>query len=136
MPLPNFLKLFTGAKMSSLEFEKLKNKINVAKATIVHQTLEITKKDAKIADLQAEIKGLRLAEPAVSVGDADYAELSKGLDEVFAETPCLRPIEEPVADATAFAPATTPAEPAPTPVAATIPTDVSYPGTDHPRNEA
>lgn len=146
MPLPNFLKLFTGVKMSSIEFEKLKNKIEVAKATIVHQNALIAEKNGQLDQLQAEVNGLRAASPAA--GEADYAELSKGLDEVFAVTDSLRPAAtEPTAlavDAAAFAPAaTTPGSPSgdaklaePAPATVSAPTDVSYPGSDHPRNEA
>jgi hypothetical protein len=65
----------------SAEFEKLKNKIEVAKAVIKHQGTVI-----------AELKTALAAVPAPSlVTDVDYAELAKGLDDAFDASEVLTP---------------------------------------------
>jgi hypothetical protein len=86
-----FLKLFTGAKMSNVEFDKLKNKVAVAAATIAHQ-------NTVIADLNAKLAAVPAPVPApVEVTDADYIALGKTLDDVFAATPLLAPVADVVA---------------------------------------
>lgn len=89
----SFLKLFTGVKMPSLEFERLKNKVAVAAATIAHQ-------NAVIADLEAKLAASAPAPtPVPDVTDADYVALGKVLDDVFAVTPALAPVANEIAPA-------------------------------------
>jgi|WetSurMetagenome_2_1015567.scaffolds.fasta_scaffold00674_13 hypothetical protein len=69
----SFLKLFTGVKMS-LEFDKLRIRVATAAAVISNQI-------AEIADLKAKLAA-SVPAPA-EVTEADYAALSKALDDVL-----------------------------------------------------
>jgi hypothetical protein len=91
----SFLKLFTGVKMSSVEFDKLKNKVAVAAATIAHQNTVIADLNARLAAATAPVV------TPVEVSDADYAALGKVLEDVFANTPLLAPIADTIAAPTA-----------------------------------
>jgi hypothetical protein len=131
MSLPKFLKLFIGEPMS-LEFKRLQNKISVAKATIIHQTGLIAQRDARITELLAKIDSMAAAAPS-DITDADLAEEVKGLDELFAVTPVLKPVEVP-------APAPAPVEPVvvaptPRPDADTIPATLAIDGLAHPSRQ-
>jgi hypothetical protein len=108
-----FLKLFTGVTMSQ-EFEKLKNKVAVAAATISHQ-------NTVIADLTAKLAAVPAPAPVVEVTDADYAALGKVLDDVFAATPSLAPIADVVAGTDT--PASTPTTGEPVSVDSTLAVD-------------
>jgi ribosomal protein S3 len=83
MHLPKFLALFThhaGADMS-LEFDKLKNRVAVAVATITHQNTLIGEKDAKITELHAQIGSLLAASPAApEIKEEDYAALTAQIE--------------------------------------------------------
>jgi hypothetical protein len=117
----------------SLAFEKLKNKIEVAKATIAHQTKVIADRDAKIASLNAK-PPLSLTD----VKDEDYDALTKGLDEVFAVTPVLSdetlpPVSDAPEKSFVKADTTPPLVYDATPISA--PTAVDFPGNEHPIKE-
>jgi len=82
-----FLKLFTGVKMN-VEFDKLKARVAAAAAVITSQR-------AEIADLNAKLAAVTPPVPA-EVTDADYAALSKTLDDVL-PSPAAAPADSTLA---------------------------------------